>query len=479
MPVLLSVPHISAGSHHKMKDMWNPAFLLLNLILIISCSSDPVRTTHEECQPQILRKLLQQNILHTWYPHSVDTLYGGFLADFSYNWEPSGPQNKMIVTQTRHIWTTSQAFMLLQDSVYLALADHGFEFIKEKMWDSLNGGFYFILSREGVLQNNPGDFEKSAYGNAFAIYALTGYYKASGNVEALELAKKTFNWLEKYSHDPLYGGYFDLMHYDGSLYTEENSLLRGLSLQQRQWKDYNSSIHLLEAFSELYSVWPDSLLRKRTNEMLCLVRDTLIDPRGFLNLYFIKDWKHISYRDSTEQVRKRNSYYDHVSFGHDVETAYLILEASHELGLKNDQRTLDVAKNLIDHALRNGWDDRYGGFFDAGYYYKDEPTLRIISRSKIWWAEAEELNALLMLSQEFPDQPIYRVRFREQWNYITTWLIDHERGDWYPEGIDRNPVSKWKPKASVWKINYHNTRTLINCIHMLEEETPIPVRNGS
>jgi mannobiose 2-epimerase len=115
------------------------------------------------------------------------------------------------------------------------------------------------------------------------------------------------------------------------------------SISDLGYKDQNSSIHLLEAFTELYSIWPDVLVRKRLEEMLELVRDTITSPQGYLVLFLHPDWKPVSFRDSAEAIILKHRNLDHVSFGHDVETAFLMLEASHTLGIHNDTKTLTVA----------------------------------------------------------------------------------------------------------------------------------------
>jgi mannobiose 2-epimerase len=56
------------------------------------------------------------------------------------------------------------------------------------------------------------------------------------------------------------------------------------------YKDQNSSIHLLEAFTELYEVWPDELVRSRLQEMLFLIRDIITTKKGYLVLFLKPDW---------------------------------------------------------------------------------------------------------------------------------------------------------------------------------------------
>ena len=167
----------------------------------------------------------------------------------------------------------------------------------------------------------------------------------------------------------------------------------------------------------------------------------------------------------------RHKNLDHVSFGHDIETAYLMLEASHALGLKNDERTMAIGKKMVDHALRNGWDKTVGGFYDEGYYFKGVDTITILLASKNWWAQAEGMNTLLLMADRYPNDPMhYFDRFMQQWQYIQTYLIDHENGDWYDSGLDKDPQRKKGLKGQIWKATYHNFRALANCVDRLLSE---------
>ena len=185
----------------------------------------------------------------------------------------------------------SNAAMFYQDNTeLLKTAKHGFKFLKDVMWDKEFGGFYDLVDRKGNPLKENGELIKKAYGNSFAIYGLAAYYKASGNQKHLELAKKTFYWLEKYSYDKHYGGYFQFISREGK------PLESGFGNYPP--KDQNSSIHLLECFTELYKVWPDKLLQERILSLLKIIRDKITTEKGYMNLFFTKDWTPISFRDS-------------------------------------------------------------------------------------------------------------------------------------------------------------------------------------
>lgn len=423
--------------------------------------SEPVRV---DSLKQRIRYVLEKEVFDAWYPRTVDTQFGGFLSDFDAEWKPDGPQNKMIVSQARQVWASSKAFSRYPlKTGYLDMARSGFEFLQFKMWDSVYGGFYNLVTRSGVPvpQGGTKDYQKQAYGNAFGIYGLSAYFAVSQDSQALELAQRCFLWLEAHSHDPRYGGYFQFITREG------NSLTDGYAGTPA--KDQNSSIHLLEAFTELYHVWPDSLLGARLQEMVVIIRDTLVGEKGYLTLFSHQDWTPLSYRDSALEVRQAHYYLDEVSFGHDIETAYLLREAEEALGHGITAKTENITKKMADHALEFGFDNDHGGLYDAGYYETKEGPLTLIKDTKNWWAQAEALNTLLIFAQEYPqDTHQYFPLFLKQWQYIDQYLIDHQHGGWYNYGLDKSPENFSRPKAHIWKSPYHTARALMNVSNRLD-----------
>jgi mannobiose 2-epimerase len=187
-----------------------------------------------------------------------------------------------------------------------------------------------------------------------------------------------------------------------------------------------------------------------------------------MSLFFHEDWTPVSFRDSAAAVRERNYDLDHVSFGHDIEAAFLLLEASDALGCGGDSLTLWIAKRMVDHTLQFGWDDHYGGFFDRGYYFARADRPEIIRNTKEWWAQAEGLHSLLFMATLFPSSPeAYYRHFCLQWHYCKMYVLDPDNGGWYWGGLDQDPGRRAYPKATIWKGNYHTSRALINCLRRL------------
>lgn len=432
----------------------------LFLFLLSSCGNSGKSSRKNDLLPVAdeMEKLLMENNMPQWYPRVIDYEYGGYLSDFDYKWQQTDQQDKMIVTQARHVWTCSKMYAFTGDTIYLAYAKHGYKFLRDVMWDKEYGGFFNLVTREGkpINEGNNPCIRKNAYGNAFGLYALAAYYKASRDPEVIEMAKKTFSWLEKGSHDAKFGGYFQFLDQDGTPSKE--------GMQFIPPKDQNSSIHIMEALTELYQVWPDELLRQRLDEMFLLIRDVIVNDRGSLQLYMTETLTPISLQDSSKKTHERMYFLDHMSFGHDVETAYLLMEAAEALNIK-DKRTPVICKKMVDNAMNYGWDAETAGVYDAGYFYKGEKEVTILRNSKNWWAQAETLNTLLIMSELYPYDPLdYSNRFLDQWKFIKDYLIDWEYGDWYSASIDREPLAKEDKKAQIWKGNYHTARSLMNCI---------------
>ena len=428
-----------------------------------------VSTIHEEMHNELIR-----GIVHNWYPLVIDEEYGGYFTNITHDWKLPAEQEKMIVSQSRHIWTLSKLSEFIEgQSDYKQMAQHGVPFLRNKMWDEKYGGFYQIRSREGGYSDAMGwREEKRAYGNAFAIYALAALYERTNDPSILEFAQMLFRWIESHSYDPIHKGYFQFFTRDGQPF-DTQSEYKSVAFDSNEvgFKDQNSSIHLLEAFTELYHVWKDPLVRTRLQSLLELIRDTIVTDQGYLQLFFYPDWRPLSYRQSSKEEREKNFGLDHVSFGHDYETAFLMLEASFALGIESDIRTLTIAKKMLDHAMTYGWDKSVGGFFDGGYYFERGKDCTIIKETKNWWAQAEGLNALLLFSKIFPEDPRYFEYFLKQWDYVKTYLIDSEKGDWFEGGLDKEPHYRTGKKSHMLKCTYHTGRALMNCYSMLQDDS--------
>ncbi|HLK14830.1 MAG TPA: AGE family epimerase/isomerase, partial [Fimbriimonadaceae bacterium] len=298
----------------------------------------------------------REHVLGRWYPRSVDPGGHGFRQNYNEDWSPGEPSERSIVYQSRLTWVAAMAAMRYpkERSSYLRYARAG---VKElgRFWDTRDGGFYWAGTASGFP-----DRDKHVYGIAYAIYASATAYRATHDPGDLALAERGFRWLETHAHDPAHGGYYEALDPEG------NPILGPDDTYRMDWphragtdqigtvfglKSMNTHIHLLEALTALQEVWPDKLVRQRLAEVFGIVRDKVAAPGGYLHMFFKPDWTPVGDEDS---------------YGHDIETAYLLVEGAAALGKSGDAKTWAIAKKIADHTLAVGWDKRYGGVYDHG-----------------------------------------------------------------------------------------------------------------
>ena len=401
-----------------------------------------------------VEKMLRQDVLDVWFPRSVDNEHGGFYSVFSREWKPGPSQGKFSVFQGRMTWISSQVVLRRPEmrDRFLPIAQHGLQFLSDVLWDKKYGGFFWGVDDNGAISPSFGD-NKEMYGESFGLYGAAAAYQATKDSKALMLAQREFHWMEEHAHDQKNGGYFELLTRDGKpVQADANGMPPGDTAHGGfipGYKSMNTHIHLLEAMSQLYEVWKDDLVRTRLQELLTIVRDKICVEPGVMNLYFTNDWRPIP---------------DHDSYGHDVETAYLMLEAEDVLGVPHDPRTEHMAKMLVDHALAFGWDEKLGGFYGEGTTF-GKPE----EKSKDWWVEMEGLNALLLMHEKYGSRAdAYFNAFQKQLDFIERYQRDEEFHGFYGRiGEDGRPLST--EKGQIWKAGYHDGRALLNVSERLRK----------
>lgn len=431
------------------------------MVLLFSLTSEGQNAPVLQSAPAHPSTVIQEMETALWaevnrfFPGAVDWQYGGFRQCFDQTWKPKEETYRSLVYQARMTWVAAEIAVRRpqQAEPFLKYARHGQRFL-EKMWDKEYGGFFWNVSVDGQAQEDLG-LDKHAYGIAFAIYALANVHRASGDVMALERAIQAYRWLKHYGKDPEHPGYFEAFARDGSRILApppDNPGLTDRIGTPFGYKSMNTHIHLLEAFAALYRQWPNKELQEDLQEMLKLVRERIcVSPPGCMHLYFTPDWQAVP---------------GPTSFGHNVETAYLMVEAAELLSKEELERTLPVARSLVDHALQYGYDRERGGIYELGAAFGP-----VYLNDKVWWSQAEALNAFLLMHEHFgqTDRRYFQA-FEQTWSFVRQFVLDHEHGGWRwavdPEG---RPIHE-TDKATPWKAAYHTGRALLNCIERLEHQ---------
>jgi mannobiose 2-epimerase len=395
---------------------------------------------------------LRRDVLGVWFPRAVDKENGGFYSNFTREWQRTTSEGKFSVFQGRMTWFAAQIVMRRPDlkDQFLPVISHGMDYLSNVMWDKQYGGFFWGLDDQGKITPRYTD-GKHLYGMSFCLYGAAAAYQATHDPKALELAQASFRWMDEHAHDAKNGGYFEWLTRAGRVVQAkpDTGKVEGVPLAgfPLGYKSMNTHIHLLESFAQLYEVWKDKTLQRRLEELLAVVREKICVEPGVMNLYFTNDWRAIP---------------DHDSYGHDVETAYLMLEAEEVLGHGLDPKTERMARLLIDHALAYGWDETYGGFYREGTSIGRAEDMR-----KEWWVQTEGLNALLLLHEKYGRQrDTYFKAFQQQWQFIRDRQVDHEFGGLY-DTVERDGTPTDHVKSRIWKEVYHDARALLNVTERL------------
>lgn len=424
------------------------------LILLLACALAAPPAYARQSRESYLRLageaegVLRRDVLGVWFPRTVDSERGGFHSNFTRDWKPAPSDGKFSVFQGRMTWVAAQVAMRRPDlrGQFLPVARHGLEYLDEVMWDRQEGGFYWGLDDAGRVTPRFTD-GKHLYGMSFCLYGAAAAYKATKDPKALALARRAFRWMDARAHDARHGGYFEWLTRDGRVVkpTEGKGTVEAIPVSGFPvgYKSMNTHIHLLESFTELYGVWKDETLRRRLEELLSIVRDKISVEPGALGLYFTNDWRALP---------------GHDSYGHDVEAAYLMLEAAGALGRPKDAGTERTAKMLVDHALAYGWDETHGGFFREGTAAGEAED-----RRKEWWVQFEGLNTLLLMHERYGrETAAYFEAFQRQWEFIRDRQVDREFRGVY-DTVERDGRFHLNtPKARIWKAAYHDGRALLN-----------------
>jgi cellobiose epimerase len=392
-----------------------------------------------------LQRNLRENIIAFWYPRSIDRLHGGFIVDFDASGTFKGEAAKMIVSQARMVWLSARLLRAgYGDAEMRAAADQGYRFLMTHMWDRQNGGFFWEVDRAGarVVHAN-----KHLYGQAFGLYALSEYFLATRDPQALADARALFDLLEAKAHDKVYGGYVEFFAPDWSPPPADAKPYLGGS--EPGQKLMNTHLHLLEAFTTFYRASELPLARERLLELIAIQSNAVVRKNvGACTDQYARDW--------TPLLNERTA---RASYGHDLENIWLLVDAIDAAGVSN-YPYLDLYRQLFSYSLTYGYDKEQGGFFDDGPLGK--PADR---RDKTWWVQAEALVSALTMFQLTNDVAYANV-FTKTLEWVNTRQTDWAVGEWFPTVTPSGETRG--DKAQRWKAGYHQGRAMIESLRLLE-----------
>ncbi|WP_233145493.1 AGE family epimerase/isomerase [Labilibacter marinus] len=375
-----------------------------------------------------------RSILEFWGKNTCDDVNGGFVAELNAEGKQTEATEKGAVLNARLLWTFSAAYNFLKEPEYLTLAKRAYDYLVKFFWDKKNGGVYWSVNKDGSVLNN----RKQAYAQGFAIYGFSEYYKASKNQESLNYAIELFKLIENHYMCSKHGGYIEAL-------SDNWQALEDMRLSDKdanEPKSMNTHLHIIEPYTNLFRVWPNQVLKESIQEQIRVFKDKIIDTETYhFNLFFDYDWS-----------VKSNI----VSYGHDIEGAWLLNEAAHVI---QDQNLMDKMKklslNMAEITLLSGLD------VDGSMVYELENGH--LDTDKHWWPQAEALVGFIDAFQNSGELK-YMNAANKIWQFILNFIKDEKNGEWYWKVDENGNPDISLPKVGFWKCPYHNSRALMEAI---------------
>lgn len=405
---------------------------------MMSSSTQPLQELSDA-----LVKELRGNILPYWSERVMDQKSGGFIGRISgdENSEPDAPRGSIL--NARILWTFSAAFNEYGDPSYLAAAKHEFDYFEKYFWDHSMGGVAWMLTGDGQIE----DPKKHIYAQAFAIYAYSEYYKASSNPLSLKRAVELFELIDKYAYIPSDKAYHEA-------FSEQWEPLSDVRLSDKDapvLRSTNTHLHILEAYANLYRIWPDQRLALRLAELIDVFLDIIFDPQyEHFHSFFDKNW-----------VSQSSVY----SYGHDIEAAWLIFDAAETLGsYHRHDHVLQLLHKVAQKTISEGMEPNGNGLYNFG------SEGQVTDTDRHWWAQAEAIVGLLYAWSDKPDS-MYLSAAYDVWTYTNSTIIDHKNGEWFFRVNNEGIPYTQEDKVGPWKCPYHTSRACLIVNQMLKNQT--------
>lgn len=394
---------------------------------------------------QQLRENLTSNILPFWMDKMADP-YNGFYGRCDGDNKVHRDAPRGAILNARILWAFSAAYRLFPDERYLEMATNALSYIEDYFIDKEYGGVYWEVDAEG----RPIDTKKQFYAIGFAIYGLSEYFRAFGTFggyvaeSARERALSLFHDIEKHSRDYGYDGYIEAATREWMPITD----MRLSDKDDNASKTMNTHLHILEPYTNLLRIVPDNQqVREAVGNLINIFLDKIEDPRSHhLGLFFDKDWTR---RDGI------------ISYGHDIEASWLLLEAARVLG------DPDILKKTLAHTKKIAIAALEGRCFDGSMVYERHADGRF-NNDKHWWVQAENVIGQIYLWKFHGLKEMYG-KAVQSWEYIRDNLVDNVNGEWI-WSRKNGEINTVDDKAGFWKCPYHNSRMCLEVIECLDDK---------
>ncbi len=382
-----------------------------------------------------------ENILFYWKKFSIDEEHGGFVGQRDHYNNQIPEASKGVILNTRILWTFSAVanYKGEKSGELSSIAHRAYGYLKRAFQDNIFGGVYWELD----LKGNPINKRKQIYAQAFAIYALSEYFLFSGDENAKNWALSLFRLIEKHARDQKENGYLEA-------FQENWAPIEDMRLSEKDKnseKTMNTHLHVLEAYTTLYKISEDAEVKEALENLTTLFLEKFYYPKNqHFQLFFDKQWN-----------REGNI----VSYGHDIEAIWLIMEAAkasgnEDLVKKAEKIAVPVAETFLKEAY----------IPKKGVINEKDLNSGKTDMDRHWWPQAEAMVGL-NYAWNISGKKEFKNAIFDIWDYTKEHIIDHENGEWFFRVDENNRPYKEEDKLGMWKCPYHNSRA---CVVLLEQK---------
>lgn len=366
-----------------------------------------------------------------------DQKYGGYYGWLGYDLKLDKEYEKGCILNSRILWFFSSAYELLKEKNLKEDADYAYEFLKNYCIDREYGGVFWSVTYDG----KPKDTTKHTYNQAFAIYALSSYYNAIGCKDALDIARGLQLIIEEKMTDEY--GYLEAFTRDFRPESNEKLSENGVLAE----KTMNTLLHVFEAYTEFYRVTKDPFTGERLRFMMDLFADKVYNRElKRQEVFFDRTW---------------NSLIDLYSYGHDIETSWLMDRGLEVLAdpaytEKLAPITAEIAEAIYEKAYVN-------------HSLMNEAEKGVDDTTRVWWIQAETVVGFINAWQKKPGEKKFLQAAEDVWEYIRKYLVDPREGSEWFWCVEADGTPIHKPIVEPWKCPYHNGRMCMEVIRRMSD----------
>ena len=380
----------------------------------------------------IYKNELLNHVIPFWEKDSIDQKYGGYLHYLGTKGDVIG-EDKAIWLQGRECWVFARLYNEVEKrSEWLEYSKSGYDFLRKHGFDD-RGKMYFSVTRDG----KPLRMRRYYFSETFMIIACAEYAKASGDEEAMALAKDLFEKTCGYYFDP-----------------DTNLLPSKVDPDTRPMIGHSVPMILIATAQVLREC------NDYTDEY-----DRLIDQLAEIIITkFVKP----EHKALVETVSPDGSIIDTpegrlLNPGHAIESSWFLLT---EAIYKNNEELKKTALDILSWSFDTGWDKEYGGlltFVDL----KGLPPEKMEWDMKYWWPHNELLYASLLAYHVTGDKK-FEDMFETAHAYSFEKFSDHDNGEWYGY-LHRDGTVAMEVKGTMYKGAFHVPRQLLYTWKLLEK----------